>query len=117
MSITDHLYFYRAKVVSIYDADTVRLDIDLGCNIWIKNEPIRLYGINAYEVRGAERELGLAAKAFVEERMQAGDEVLLQTHKDGKGKYGRWLGIIWVNGVNLNDALVTAGHAKVNFYD
>ena len=28
------LYHYKATVVSVYDGDTIRADIDLGMNIW-----------------------------------------------------------------------------------
>lgn len=43
------LYKYCAKVMSVYDGDTIRVDIDLGLKTWIKNESIRLNRINAPE--------------------------------------------------------------------
>ena len=46
------LYHYRAVVISVYDGDTCRMDIDLGLDIWQKNEKIRLVRINTPELRG-----------------------------------------------------------------
>ena len=50
------MYEYRAKVVSVYDADTFRVDIDLGFGIWMKNQSVRWLKIDAWEMRGEERE-------------------------------------------------------------
>lgn len=58
----DKLYYYKGTVQSVYDGDTIRVDIDLGLNIVVKNEAVRLSRINAPEVRGEERERGLAAR-------------------------------------------------------
>lgn len=112
----EHDYRYLAKVVSVTDGDTVRLDINCGLHTWVHNEPVRLYGINAPETRGEERPAGLAAKQWLEERLAPGAEVVVQTYKDDKGKYGRYLadiyavldsGRLW----HINGALVKAGHA------
>ncbi len=116
----EKLYFYKARVVSVYDGDTCRMDIDLGMNIWIRNEPIRLYRINAPELRGDERPQGLASRDYLRELI-LDREVFLQTVKDKKGKYGRYLGEIWlqIDGQyqNVNDMMVAAGHAVYKDYD
>ena len=44
-------------------------------------------------------------------------DVILKTSKDGKGKFGRILGEIWVNantgeGINVNQTLIGEGHAR-----
>ncbi len=106
------MYEYKAWVVSIYDADTIRFDIDLGFNQRMMNQSIRLSGINAWEVRGEQRMLGITARDAVRELLPKGSPVLLRTFKDKKGKYGRWIGtIILPDGTNLNEWLVEAGHA------
>ncbi|RME00536.1 MAG: nuclease [Calditrichaeota bacterium] len=115
----EKLYHYRAKVVSVYDGDTCRVDIDLGLSTWIKQEVIRLFRINAPEVRGEEREAGLRARDYLRELILNKD-ILLQTIKDRKGKYGRYLGEIWleIDGQwqNVNDMMVQAGHAVYKDY-
>lgn len=108
------LYFYKAKVVSVYDGDTIHVDIDLGLKIWIKKEKIRLARINSPEIRGVERQKGLEARDFLRE-LVLGKDIYLETIKDRKGKYGRYLGEIWLRGdgepLNVNDELVRTGHA------
>ena len=48
------LYWYKAKVVKVVDADTVDLLVSLGLHSY-SEERFRLYGIDAWEVRGEER--------------------------------------------------------------
>ena len=109
-------FVYNAVVVSVYDADTIRMDIDLGMNTWIKNEPIRLYGIDAPEVRGEEREEGLISRDYVRELLPAGAEVVIATRKDKKGKYGRYVADVYYSQdgkqVSLNEDLVDKGLAE-----
>ncbi|NOZ03215.1 MAG: nuclease [FCB group bacterium] len=118
MAIKD-LYHYRAVVVSVYDGDTCRVDLDLGFGIWKKNEKIRLARINAPEIRGGDRERGLAARDYLRS-LVLDKEIILETIKDRKGKYGRYLGELWMKEadtlVNVNDALVKAGLAETVKY-
>jgi micrococcal nuclease len=113
------LYHYRAKVISIYDGDTIRLDIDLGLKTWIRNEPIRLARINAPELRGAERPAGIEARDFLRSLIQD-KNVIIQTIKDDKGKYGRYIGEILLEKdggwININDLMVQNGHAEYKEY-
>ena len=60
------MYEYRAKIVRIIDGDTVDVDIDLGFGIWMKNERVRIMGIDTPESRTrdkVEKKFGLASKA------------------------------------------------------
>ena len=106
-------YFYSAEVLKIVDADTIDIRIDLGLSVQV-NIRTRLHRIDAWEVRGEEREKGLLAKARVEELIPVGTEVTVNTHKDKKGKYGRYLvEIFTANNKNVNNILLTEGHAVV----
>lgn len=117
----DHLYVYRADVLDVYDADTLTLLVDLGFDIHMRQK-VRLFGIDAWEVRGSERPKGLAARNRVRELLSEGT-VLFRSIKDGSritGKYGRYLAVIYVRQggayINLNDLLVEEGHAEyVNY--
>jgi len=120
--ILDSLYHYRGRVVSVYDGDTCTVDIDLGMGVWVRGEKVRLYGINAPELRGAEEEKikGRAARDFLRDQID-GKDVLLQSVKDRRGKYGRYLATIWVEDeqgkwVNVNELLVREGHAMEKEY-
>ena len=67
----ENLYHYRATVVSVYDGDTCTVDIDLGLNTWVRGEKLRLYRINAPELRGVERPEGLKSRDFYGNRLMA----------------------------------------------
>jgi len=104
-------YTYRAVVRSIYDGDTIRVDLDLGFGIWLHDQALRLTEIDTPEIRGVERPDGLRAKAFVEDMIPPGTEVIVRTFKDRTGKYGRWLAEVWRGVVCVNAALMAAGLA------
>ena len=114
-----NLFHYTAKVVRLYDGDTGRVDIDLGLGTWVHNESIRLCRINAPEVRGVQREDGLKSRDFLRDLID-GKDIILQTVRDKKGKYGRYLGEIWrqIDGEykNVHDLLVEKGFAQYKDY-
>mgnify|MGYP003684246281 FL=1 len=110
------LYTYKvAKVHSVYDGDTCTVDIDLGLNVVIRKEKVRLYGIDTPELRGVDPETkakGIEARGWLRDQLDGADEVLIRTHKDKSGKYGRLLGELFADGVNLNETLVELGMAE-----
>lgn len=117
----NYLYHYRAKVIDVYDGDTVRLEVQLGFGLTWKGEDnrglqIRLFGINTPEVRGKERPDGLISRDRLREQI-LGKEITLQTIRDKTGKYGRYLGVlIKEDGTNINDWLVSEGLAEKRDY-
>ena len=108
------MYEYKCKLVKVVDGDTIDVDIDLGFGVWMRNQRIRLYGIDTPESRTSdkvEKVYGNAAKDFLVNWTDAGD-LTLKTFKDGKGKFGRILGEIWFGGTyNINQILVDNHHA------
>ena len=113
----EKLYFYKAHVTKVYDGDTCHMDIDLGLHTWIHAEKIRFARINAPELSGAEREQGLKSRDYLRELILDKD-ILLETKKDKKGKYGRYLGEIWIlddqnEYININDKMITDGFAEL----
>ena len=99
------VFVYSATVTSVYDADTITCDIDCGFGVVLKKQKIRLYGLNAPEVRGESRELGIISRDKLRERI-LNKKINLKTIKDKKGKYGRYLGIIYFETENINNWLV-----------
>lgn len=98
---TEPAYLYRASVVRVVDGDTIDVDIDLGFYTWIKKQRIRLVGIDAPEPKGETKVEGLASTAFLTDLID-GKEIILRTYKgkdggDSRGKYGRWLGTVFIN--------------------
>ncbi|MBI9019818.1 MAG: thermonuclease family protein [Verrucomicrobia bacterium] len=113
------LYHYMALITAAYDGDTVTADIDLGLKTIVKGEKLRLNRINTPEVRGDEKEAGKVSRDWLRERI-VGRSVLIETLKDKKGKYGRYIAEIWLpeNGgyTNINDELVERGLAVYKDY-
>ncbi|MES9926065.1 MAG: thermonuclease family protein [Candidatus Thiodiazotropha endolucinida] len=61
------------------------------------------------------RPTGLVSRDWLRERVLE-KLVIIQTIKDRKGKYGRYLAEIWLDGQNVNDQIVEAGHAEYKAY-
>ncbi len=104
------MYEYRAFVRKVYDGDTITVDIDLGFDVVLKNQKIRLSRIDAPEVRGKERDKGLHSRDRLRERI-CNKWIIIKTSKDKKGKFGRWLGEIWSGESCINDWLLKEGLA------
>ena len=95
---------YHAKVVEVVDGDTIVIDIDLGFDIKLTNQKVRLLGVDTPESRTSdkiEKVFGLASKDFVKKFVkECEDTVIIRTHLsddvDGNGreKFGRLLGEI-----------------------
>ena len=105
------LYTYKARCTSVYDGDSVTLDIDLGFNIRA-NRKIRLLGINTPEIRGSDRLDGLIARDRLRELIE-GKDIIMVSHRDKSGKYGRLLATIYANGLNVNQLLINEGLADI----
>ena len=105
------MYEYKATVTKVYDGDTITVDFDLGFGILIRKQKIRLYGINTPEVRGPEKPEGIISRDALRERI-LGKVVTIKTFRDKKGKYGRWLGEVFVEEQNINQWLISEGYAK-----
>ena len=69
------MYEYKCKMVKVVDGDTIDVDIDLGFGVWMRNQRIRMHGIDTPESRTRDLEVkkyGLAAKDFLIKRTNAG---------------------------------------------
>ena len=99
------MHEYKINVLRVVDGDTVDVDIDLGFSTWLKKQRIRLYGIDTPETRTRdldEKKYGKMATNFLSDTIKDAEVVALRTYKDKKGKYGRILGEIICDGVNLS---------------
>ncbi|MFZ0391028.1 MAG: thermonuclease family protein, partial [Calditrichia bacterium] len=115
----EDLYYYSATVESVYDGDTVKVNVDLGFKTWIHTETLRLARINAPELRGDERPRGLVSRDFLRDLI-LDKQVVIRTFKDKQGKYGRYLADIYLQReeewINVNDLLVSEGYAVYQEY-
>ena len=105
-------YIYYAEVVKVIDGDTITVNVDLGYDTWLYNQKVGLAGIDSPESRinlkrfperTKEKELGLEAKELV--KSLCGNKVKIISQ--GKGKYGRILGIVYtLDDKNINQTLI-----------
>ena len=92
------MHEYKVNILKVVDGDTVDVDIDLGFGMWLRNERVRVMGIDTPESRTSdpiEKVFGLAAKNRLISLL--GAEAILHTQvnkkgEDMKGKFGRILG-------------------------
>jgi micrococcal nuclease len=118
------MYEYRCKVIKVIDGDTVDVDIDLGFDIIIKGERVRIMGIDTPESRTrdkVEKKFGLASKARLKELIGGKSGPILKTQinrkgEDMRGKFGRILGdFVTDDGRLVTEILVEEGHAVAYF--
>ena len=96
-----------SKVISVYDGDTFRVDIDLLPPIVGKNIPIRLNGVDTPEIRGKckyEKDLAIKARDFVRNKLANAKEIKLNNLQ--RGKYFRVVANVMVDGVSLEQELL-----------
>ncbi len=101
-------YVYDATVLKILDGDTVHVKLDLGCDSRIEPMKIRMNGINA---KGKTTKAGKAAIAYLQDLFPEGANVRIETLKDKKEKYGRYLGVLHHPGLSrsVNDEMIALG--------
>ena len=92
------------------------IDLDLGFHVWKRGEKIRLAYIDAPELKGDHAVEGRVLRATFLRGLVLNKKVIIQTIKTSSGsdkqeKYGRYLGVIWLDGVNVNDLLVSKRYA------
>ena len=107
------MYEYAVKEkTKVIDGDTVDVVIDLGFDL-SKKERVRLAGIDTPESRtrdAEEKVFGLEAKAYLTERLEGSEGLIVKTEKDGK--YGRMLGWLFDDdNRSINRDMVDLGYA------
>jgi micrococcal nuclease len=103
------MYEYSCTVDRVVDGDTIDVILDLGFDILYRSR-VRLYGIDTPESRTRDKDekvRGKLASAFLQEAIDNGSKVIIETKlKDSKGKFGRVLGNVIVDGININQQMI-----------
>ena len=117
---------YDVVLLKCVDGDTVDVDIDLGFGVWLKDERVRIMGIDTPESRTSdkvEKLFGKAAKNRLKELLADGGKLITTEDKSGedmKGKFGRILGDFYVERYEgqkerVTDIMVEEGHCVPYF--
>lgn len=116
------MYEYRAKINKVVDGDTVDVDIELGFDIVLTGQRVRIMGIDTPESRTSdpvEKVFGLAAKNRLKELLGPTAVLKTQIEKDGddaKGKFGRILGdFVAPDGRMVTEVMIEEGHCVPYF--
>ena len=112
------MYEYGCTVTRVVDGDTVDVILDLGFSIFHKCR-VRLYGIDTPESRTRnkdEKVRGKLASKYLSDAIHNGTKVVLRSKlKDSKGKYGRVLGEVVVDDININVSMIE-NYLAVEYY-
>ena len=95
------------KVISVYDGDTFRVNIDSLSPIVGKNIPVRLEGVDTPEINGKcqyENDLAILARDFVRDKLFNAKEIKLNEIQ--RGKYFRVVAKVFIDGVSLEKELL-----------
>jgi len=117
---------YDVVLLKCVDGDTVDVDIDLGFGVWLKDERVRIMGIDTPESRTSdkvEKLFGTAAKNRLKELLEEGGKLITTENKHGedmKGKFGRILGDFYVERYEgqrekVTDIMIEEGHCVAYF--
>ena len=111
------MYEYRCNITRVVDGDTVDAEIDCGFDIIYKSR-IRLYGIDTPESRTRnldEKARGKLASQFIKDKIAEAKLVKVKTKLDKKGKFGRVLGSIIADDLDLNQTMIEK-HLAVAYF-
>ena len=109
----DPIRIVDGVVVKVSDGDTVNLKDDVGTTL-----KIRLYGIDAPETEKSNKKTGRVSKpgqSYGEEAYKALESKIsakrVKVDIMAIDQYKRMVGVIWLNGKNINQEMVAAGWA------
>jgi micrococcal nuclease len=111
------MYQYKCKINKVLDGDTVDIDLDLGFNIVLVNQRVRMAGVDTPESRTSNKEekpRGLLSKKKLAEKLPVGSWQIIETQKSDNNddKFGRILGVfILEDGTKVNEWLIQNNYA------
>jgi micrococcal nuclease len=111
------MYQYKCKINKVLDGDTVAIDLDLGFNIILANQHVRMAGVDTPESRTTNKEekpRGLLSKKKLAEKLPVGSWQKINTLRadSNDDKFGRILGeFLLEDGTNVNQWLIENNYA------
>ena len=111
------MYEYSCKINKVLDGDTVDINLDLGFNIVLANQRVRMAGVDTPESRttnAEEKVRGLLSKKKLTENLSSSKWCKIKTLKSDNNddKFGRILGeFILDDGTNINQWLIENNYA------
>ena len=109
-------FTYRLKMenLRVYDGDTVKVSIfELGMNVNLANQSIRMEGIDTPELRGSEpyeKALAYQSRDLLKSILEEAEVISFTSRKSGK--FGRLIGRIYADGKDVNQMMIDSGLAR-----
>lgn len=123
-STLSHADKFTVKYRSCYDGDTCRIDFDKNITqnylvpaFFALNVRIRIVGIDTPEIRGKcakEKRLAIKARDYLHYTLKKANSIIIDIDNNNKlDSLGRYLAVVYVDGVNINNKMLTSGYARV----
>lgn len=111
LAVPVQMDMYDVDVTECYDGDTCTINIYLGFDLVLKNQKVRLCDINAPEIRPLKsREAAQKAKDRLVELISSAGLIRLGIPGLFKrDSFGRILGYLYADGINLSHLLLKEG--------
>lgn len=116
MKMKDKSKYFTARLRRVVDGDTIEMDVDLGFKIFAVIM-LRIAGVDTPEMNSSDMEERIKAKdatLFTQMIVGSMSECLISV--SGKGKYGRWIGDVYLNEEanheTLSEALIQNGKGR-----
>jgi micrococcal nuclease len=106
-----------SRVVSVFDGDTFRCDVDTWPKLFGWKIPVRIAGINCPERKNADpslQEKAELARRFTDTALTNAKRIILCNVK--RGKYFRIIADVEIDGADLGSALLSNGLAVRRTY-
>lgn len=106
---------YAATVGRVIDGNTLEVEIDLGFDTRLSRQRIRLAGVEAPPAQGRTRPAGIAARNYLRGLLE-GKAIIIRPIEGAEGEdsrddFGRWLGHVYLNGLDVGQHMIDAGFA------
>lgn len=101
-----------SKIISVYDGDTFRCNIEGYPDIVGENIGIRVKGIDTPEMRDKRPEIkakAIAARDYLRARLAEAETIELREIE--RGKYFRLVAYVYIDGINVSQELIEKGLA------
>jgi len=101
---------YPASFITCYDGDTCTFDFNMGLHIELRDQVLRLCDIDAPEMRSLDREIAINSRDELIRMIATSTVVEVQVY--GRDSFGRWLGYVYGDDVDLNKRMVEQRRAR-----
>jgi len=118
LTLSSNLSAYEIESYRVIDGDTISARVKLGLNT-SRTIGIRMLGYNSPEIRNVDRiEKMYGRRSTIHLKSLLQCKGTLDVTSTKRGKYGRWLGTVYCNQININRLMIRFEDAqKIKMHD